>query len=284
MKHSATSYVRPADLDQAWELLRQGRELARPSWIGPYPDQMSPAPEQVLVDPRDLNISYIDSSDPARIRIGSATPLRDVADSQALATVFDGIVPTAFRMTANHGLRNLASLGGALESPQGAPEIWVSLLACRAEIVWFSGSKEKTGLQEYLRQRAQVGPHLLLEAALDGQLGRSGTAAICRVGRTPMDRAIVAAAAALMIEQGAIQEAAVAVAGDGLEPTRLPDLEATLVGTSSSGLSKDQVELTIQESISPQSSFRASSEYQAHLASLLAWRALQEALSGEGSR
>lgn len=279
MNEPAASLSRPEDLDQAWGMLRSTERIARPAWTGPRPLHPDDDPAELLVDLGQLRLTFVDDSDPDQVRIGSATTLSELQRAPAAAALFSGILRRAVRKTAHHGLRNLATVGGALERPGEAPEISAALLACGAEALIYQGERERLDLSQYF-DRVQAGaPSLLLELRLDAGLGRSAAAASAWIGRSPMDRAIVAAAASLQVDGGSIQAAALSLAGDGIAPQRLAALEGELAGAQAGALERSAIEQAVRQAVRPEDSFRASGEYQRHLAAVLIWRALRAAIT-----
>jgi CO/xanthine dehydrogenase FAD-binding subunit len=249
--------------------------------VTPRPPVSEPWHDMVLIELKALALDYISESEPDTLHIGTATTLQTLSQSEALSGACGGIVALAAAKTAHHGLRNLATLGGALSDPTGAPELLAAMLACDAKVVVYDGARNTVELPELLNRPASEGPYLPLELTIEGGRGGKTTGDIEWIGRSPMDRAIVTAAACLRISGGAIESASIAIAGDGFPPSRISALGESLLELKHDQIDREIVAPAVQEAVEPRASYRASGEYQMELAIILTTRAVQGALAAE---
>ncbi len=232
-------YHRPTDLASALELLR--RPNTAPLLLGPrVPDHLYEEVEAV-VDLSRLDLDYIREDEDGTLHIGALTPLSVLADSDLIRSRANGLLAEAARVVAASGLRDVATVGGALLSQAGPPEVLLALDALQALIV-------------------NDGPPprpIFVEVKLPPLLARMG-GALERIARAPRDEAIVAVAA---VVNGLTQR------------TRLCVGPFPIYGVSANAEDVLQALAGWQ----PGSDFRASAEYRQAMAGVLARRALETA-------
>jgi CO/xanthine dehydrogenase FAD-binding subunit len=103
------------------------------------------------------------------------------------------------------------------------------------------------------------------------------------VGRTPADDPIVAAVAAVRVNDDIVKEARVALSGAWSETAKLAEAPAALVGDP---LDKDrirEVAAAVEREITPQGDYLGSEEYRRAMAGVLTRRALEACLRQEAS-
>ncbi len=246
-------YQRPKDLPAAQAALR--RPGAAPLMFGPrLPDEPFAGLETV-VDVSRLELNYIRVSEPA-IRIGAATPLQALTESPEIQAEACGLLAEAIRLAAPLTLRNLATIGGALQAKDGPPEVKLVLLVLDAAC-----APDDPLAEIVLTRSPQPG------------LG----AALARVARSPRDEAIVAAAAKLYVENGLCRNVRLAVAGTFAQPMRLTTAEALLEGQP---WGEDKLSAVVERVLAeaqPVGDYRGSAEYRKEMAGVLTRRALTQA-------
>ncbi|MEK7326282.1 MAG: FAD binding domain-containing protein [Chloroflexota bacterium] len=251
MPNRLRDYHRPEDIATAVELLARTDVRAAPLVIGPRPPSDPFKGVEAVVDLSHLNLDYIKEENGV-VRIGAMTPLQDLVDSPLIKSLADGILAEAALLSAHLGLRNLATLQGALR-PDSPPEVQMALLA--------------------LESMPVMNGDVLVEVRLGRQPGARG--ALERLARAPRDVAIVAACAVVEVEGGVCRRARVAVASP--EPRRLESVEKLLAGQT---LTPDRLQLAAEAAMAEakvESDYRASAEYRRKMAGVLTRRALAKA-------
>jgi putative selenate reductase molybdopterin-binding subunit len=185
---------------------------------------------------------------------------------RSLQSVFaDPACPQVLRQTLTGPLswqvRNETSVRQALTSPRVAPQWVAALLALGATVGTDDG--------ELPLAEADVAQARTLRVALDGL--HWGEA---RVARTPSDEPIVAAIAAVRVEDGVVQEARAALTGVWPEAVRLAEAPAQLVGGPLDAERIQAVADGVAQEVDPQGDFRGSEEYRRAMAGALTRQAL----------
>jgi CO/xanthine dehydrogenase FAD-binding subunit len=184
----------------------------------------------------------------------------------------DAACPQALRQALTGALswqvRNETSVSKVLASPRVAPQWVAALLALGATVVIEDG--------EVPLAEADIAKARTLLVNLDGvQWGEA------RVARTPADEPIVAAVAAVRLENGVVQEARVALTGTWPEAVRLAEAAAQLVGSPLDAGCIQAVAGAVQQEVDPQGDFVGSAEYRRAMAGVLTRRALEACLLQE---
>jgi carbon-monoxide dehydrogenase medium subunit len=106
-------------------------------------------------------------------------------------------------------------------------------------------------------------------------------AALAEFARRKGDFAIVAAAVALDVTDGACRSARVALGGVDVVPVRAPAAERVLAGTAPTSEAFREAGEAAAKEIDPPGDIHGSSEYRRRLAAVMIERALAQALAGE---
>ncbi len=246
------------------ELLQRTETPTAALVVGPRPPDLPFAQFEAAVDLQAIGMNSI-AVEGATIRIGALATLQSVVDSAPLAAVADGIVAHAAALAAHFGLRNLATVGGAIDgatdTPPGPPEVLLALLALGASVTVLGG--EDGAIADYHPSRQTILQEVVLA---DVAQWRS---ALARVARSPLDQAIVTAVAAVSPAL-----ARVAVAGASATP---------IVVEAIPGIHADQTVADLVAAVAtrtaPQGDYRGSAEYRRAMAEVLARRALTQAFA-----
>jgi CO/xanthine dehydrogenase FAD-binding subunit len=248
------NYQRPIDTSAALEALRQQGAVSLA--FGPRVPDEPFAGIETAVDLSALNLNYIREEGSA-LHLGAGTPLQDLAASPLLQAHAGGVLAEAAQLAAGLGLRNLATLGGALAFIAGPQELRLALLALNATVILRGDKTTEIPVADF---RA-AGQRVMREAKF---YRARGSGALARVARTPRDEAIVAAVAVITQEN-----VSVAVSGASASPLlksaplttyQLQPFVDALVATSN-----------------PIGDYRGSTEYRSAMAGVLARRALEQA-------
>lgn len=185
--------------------------------------------------------------------------------SAALQAVLDSpACPPLLRRTLSGVLswqtRNETPVSRVLASPRIAPQWVAALLAL--------GAAEEMPL-------AEVGSDGVRALHVRAERLRWGEA---RVARTPADEPIVAAVAAVRIENGIVQEARVALTGVWPETVRLAEAPAQLVGGALDRESIQAVAQAVEQEVAPVGDYLGSEPYRRAVAGVLTRRVLAQCL------
>ena len=175
-------YQRPKTLEQALEGLRAGQPLA--GGTGTVPHRLR---VRAVVDVQDLGMDRLEAEGD-RLVIGASARLQALVDSEAA-------VPQALRQACRHeaalNLRNMATLAGTVVGGDGRSPVLAVMLALGAEARLEPGGERWT--VEHILERRGAGMRGRLITAF--ALPAVRWSAYAQVGRAPMDRPLVCAAA-----------------------------------------------------------------------------------------
>ncbi len=263
MPDQIREFHRAPTVERAVELLQRSDRTTAPLVAGPrLPDAGFPAADAV-VDLRGLALDGIAPAGDA-VRLGALTPLQVVVESSRLAALAGGILPKTAYLAAHFGLRNLATIGGAIDGAlsdsAAPPEVLLALLALNASVEVHAPTVTQMPLAAW-----RPGAGLLATVIVPA---RGGQGALARVARSPLDRAIVAAVA--VVVEGV---ARVAVSGAAPGP-----ITAQAALGSDPEAAANELASQISAAAAPQGDYRGSAAYRLAMAVTLTRRALMEAL------
>jgi carbon-monoxide dehydrogenase medium subunit len=188
------------------------------------------------------------------------------------------IFTDAERVIADPVVRNRGTIGGALCQADPSEDLSAVCAAVKAEMVIRSSSGERVvGMREFHQgpYETAVGPaEMLVEIRVPLQ-ANSGSA-YAKVDRRVGDWAVVAAGAALTLEDGTIAEAGIALAAVGGEITSSA-AEDALRGERPSGETFARAAALAAAACEPVTDQRGSAEYKRHVAGVLVERVLTRA-------
>jgi CO/xanthine dehydrogenase FAD-binding subunit len=272
MPNRLREYQRPADLAAALNLLRRTDVLSAPVLVGLRPPVDPYGEAEIAVDLSALKLNYIDDAHDA-IHIGGLTPLQDIADSPLLRGLADGILAQAIYLAARLNLRHIATLGGALALPEGPVEIRLVLGALGAQVVVQGLERLELPVRDW---EGSLHGQIVSEVKIPrASVRRNG--GLARVARAPLDAAIIAAAAVVESEAGAIRQAHIQVGPS-------PRCDETVATRSEEGLTPSGLIQSALEHLDRDrnllSDYRGSAGYRREMAGVLVKRALTQALKG----
>lgn len=251
-------YHRLPDPISVANLLRRAETQTAPINCGPRIPRDRYAEAEAVVDLSALHLDSIVTQDDW-VRIGGQATLQTLIDAPPLQSLASGILPQAAQLAAHFGLRHLATMGGALLTLDGPPEIGLVLLALEANVVTQSAARYVTPLIGYQAHQDDLVVEVTLKHSPANCQG-----ALVRVARTPRDQAIVAAVAVVGPDF-----ARVAVAGASLHP-----IVKSVTGSS---LSMSHLVESVVAEARPIGDYRGSAEYRRAMAGVLSKRALDAA-------
>jgi len=239
-------YHRPASVGEALELLARPGVQTTIIGGGTRIVAQLDAPVDEVVDLQAAGLDEVEYSAEG-LRLGAMVRLQAIVeDDQAPA-----LLREAARREGPNTFRHAATIGGTVAQPDPSSELLAALLVFEAEveIERVSDGAKRMLLSDFL---ADVPAHLAGGIITAVRLATTGRTAGDRVGRTPADQPIVAAAAR-RTEQGKLY---LALAGVGPAPVLVePGQVARL---------------------NPAGDFRGSGEYRRQMAVLLAKRVMNE--------
>jgi len=253
-------YHRPTELKTAAELLRTG---ARPLLLGPRPPLEIEA--EAVVDLIQLGLSYI-REEADGLHIGALTPLQEIATSPLAQARANGILSQAAELSAHLGLRHIATLGGALLSNDGPPEVRLVLYTLNAHIAFLDTADAEISLAAWQENPAGQAPNRI--RLPNSSLRISG--ALERIARTPKDQAILAAAVAISSNGPHIPRVCVAI---GPNPNIYLDITRGEEPVMNAAQLTNALAELIHAKSNASSDYLASADYRREMAVVLAERA-----------
>jgi CO/xanthine dehydrogenase FAD-binding subunit len=215
---------------------------------------------------RNLTLGRHQPSRQTTLQIGGNTRLQTLVANGAVRSCrrwHD--LPRPPRLPRRFTLRNLATVAGAIDgataTPPGPPEVLLALLVLGARVRVIGGADG--ALAAYRPSR-----HTVLDEITIADAGQ-WRGALARVARSPLDQAIVTAAAAVSPTL-----ARVAVAGAAAGPITA---EVKLDGDRQQAAAL--LVSAVLAHVEPQGDYRGSAEYRRAMAEVLARRALNQAFA-----
>lgn len=275
-------YERARSVDHAISLLERLGEEARVIAGGhsllPMMKLRLANPEY-LVDINDLHdeLGYIRRTDD-EVRIGAMTRHRELLESELLAEVFP-IFRDAESVIADPPVRNRGTLGGSLCQADPSEDLSSVCTTLGASCVIRGAAGERVvSMEDFHRgpyETAVAHHELLTEVRIPVMAG--GGSAYAKVDRRAGDWAVVAAGAALWLEEGLITAARVGLAAVGPNTTGIPEISAALRGRPPGEQAFEIAGEIAARSCRPVTDGRGTAAYKRHLAAELTRRTLRRA-------
>ena len=274
---AAFDYHAPTSLEEAIALLGSAgdvRVLAGGQSLIPLLKLRLAAPE-VIVDLGRIESLRGIREDGDTIVIGAMTSHDDVARSPVLAT-HALLLSKAAQTVADPQVRHRGTFGGALCHADPAGDLLAPALALDASFVIAGPSGTRTVaavdfFQDMFTTAIGQG-EILTEVRVPKHTGWG--AQYEKFSRVAQQWSIVAVAATVRIEGGAIVQARVALTNMGPVPIRATAAEQALVGLTADASAIAVVVADIAEGTRPPSDLNGDADYRRHLASVLARRAV----------
>ncbi|MEZ5077655.1 MAG: xanthine dehydrogenase family protein subunit M [Solirubrobacterales bacterium] len=274
-------YERATSVDHALELLQrlgpEARLLAGGHSLLPMMKLRLAAPDHLIdIDALAGELGYVTEAD-GEARIGAMTRHRELLESDLLAARLP-IFCDAERVIADPIVRNRGTLGGALCQADPAEDLSAACAAVGATAVARGpGGERVLSMEEFHRgpyETALDPAEILIEIRVP--LRESAGSAYEKVERRVGDWAVAAAAAAVALDGGTIDDAGIALTavGAGVRSTRA---EQAALGAAPSEELFEQAGRIAAEDCSPSADQRGSVDYKRHLAGELTRRALRRA-------
>lgn len=183
-------------------------------------------------------------------------------------------------------IRNRGTIGGSAAHADPAAEIPAVALAVDAEFVAVSarrGSRRIPAAEFYqgFFTTALEPDELLIEVRFPSA-GPDTVVAFQEAARRHGDFAMVAAAAAVRVQAGRIEDVALALAGVSDTPVRCPEAEQAIRGAAPGPEVIEEAAALAAAPLTPPSDLHGTSVYRKHLAGVLVRRALASSLEAQG--
>jgi len=277
---AAFDYHAPTSVEEAIQLLSSFgsngdvKVLAGGQSLIPVLRLRLAAPE-VIVDLGKIESLRGIREDGDALVIGAMTSHADVARSPVVAA-HALLLSKAVRQVADPAVRHLGTFGGALPHADPAGDLLAPALALDASFVIVGPSGSRTVpaadfFQDLFTTAIGEG-EILTEVRLPKHSGWG--AHYEKFSRVAQQWAIVAVAATVLIENGTIAQARVAMTNMGSVPIRASATEDALVGLTVDPTAIASAVADIAQGTKPRSDLNADGDYRRHLAPVLARRSV----------
>jgi aerobic carbon-monoxide dehydrogenase medium subunit len=274
-------YERATSVEHALELLAQlgpsARLLAGGHSLLPMMKLRLASPQYLIdIDPLAGELGYI-REHAGEIRIGAMTRHRALLESELLRERLT-IFTDAEKVIADPIVRNRGTIGGALCQADPSEDLSAVCAAVRAQLLIRGPDGERVvDMDEFSRgpYRTAVGEdEMLIEIRV--QLHDRSGSAYEKVHRRVGDWAVAAAGVSVVLADGVIERAGIALAAVGTELVAT-DAERTLVGHPPTAEAFEHAASAAAEASKPTTDQRGSAEYKRHVSGVLTRRALTRA-------
>jgi len=283
MKPAPFKYIAASSLDHALALKAEhgddARFLAGGQSLIPAMNFRLARPA-VLIDINGLSgLAGVAVSD-GRIRIGALTRYRTLERDEAFLNacpLFDDALPHI----AHPQIRNRGTIGGNLSHADPASELPAVAVAmgARLQLKSSAGGRELAAPDFFvgLLSTAIQPDEMLVEIEFPPPPVRSGSC-FMEIARRRGDFAIAGVAAVVTVDEDRrCSDVRLALCGVGETPVDASDAAGCLVGEVGGDKLFDEAAAGVQEAIAPSGNVHASSDYQRHVAGVIARRALAAA-------
>ena len=279
----SATYAAAADLAEALAALAAGsRPIAGGTDLVVGARQGKAALPEALVAIHGLADLHGIAEATGGLRIGALATHAELVAHPAVRARFTALAD-ASAIVGSHATRHVGTIGGNVMNASPAMETGGPLLCFGAEAVLASAVGERRlGLDRLLTGpgRTDARPdELLVRLELPAPAARSGSCYARLEYRRQMEIAVVGATCSVALEDGRVAAARIAITA--LAPTilRVPEAEAALAGSDGGADAVRAAGAAAAAAASPISDVRASAEYRAAMADVIARRAVATAIA-----
>jgi carbon-monoxide dehydrogenase medium subunit len=287
LKPASFAYHRAASVDEAVAMLgREGEDakvIAGGQSLVPLMAFRLARPSALIDIARITELRYV-RRDGDVLRIGALATHRDVETNREPG-VLDGygLLPRAARFIGHYPIRTRGTFGGSIAHADPTSEWCMLALLLDAEIdVAGPGGSRTIAARDFfggLFTTALEPDEVVTEVRFPAP---SPNASIQEFARRQGDFAVVAASAALELDDGRVRSARIALSGVGDAPVRATQAETLLAGADVGRDAFVEAGRVAAEPLTPPSDIHGSSRYRKELAAALVRRALVEAADLDG--
>ncbi len=272
------AYSRPDTLQAALDVLAEA-----PVTVAAGCTDLFPATQARALTGPVLDITGIDElrgivREENGFRIGATTSWSDVIRAD-LPPAFD-MLKEAAREVGSIQIQNAGTVAGNICNASPAADGVPCLLALGAEVELASvRGRRRMALGEFITgpRRTALEKGEMVAALHVPEGAAAGRSRFLKLGaRRHLVISIAMVAVRLVVERGRVQQAVLAVGACSGVATRLPDLEAALVGRRASGLSIQAADAMVAAALSPIDDIRADAAYRVQAATELLRRAMND--------
>ncbi|TPI70960.1 xanthine dehydrogenase family protein subunit M [Mesorhizobium sp. B2-8-9] len=278
-------YAKPTTVDDALALLGEDRWRILAGGTDFYPAQgAKPFCDNILDINALAELCGVAETD-GHWRIGARTTWTDIV-RQPLPAAFD-VLKSAAREVGSVQIQNVASVAGNLCNASPAADGVPALLALDADVELRSAKTIRhLALGDFIlgNRRTALRPGEMVTAIRVPKRSAAGSSAFVKLGaRRYLVISIAMAAARLVVENGVVADAAIAVGACSAVARRLAGVEAALRGRPIDEALADAVLSAPIDELSPIADVRGSAEYRQDAAREIVARAVRAAVDhGEG--
>lgn len=275
-------FLRPHHLDDALGALASGGWTVLAGGTDHYPARVVEQRDEDVLDITGIAAlrGIADAGD--HWRIGALTTWSELADAD-LPAAFDGLRAAA-REVGGVQIQNRGTIGGNLCNASPAADGVPPLMSLDASVELMSAAgSRRLPLDRFIRanRRTDRRPEELLAAIRVPKPRHAARSAFLKLGaRRYLVISIAMVAGVIEIDRGTVAAARIAVGACSAVASRLPALEAALVGRAVDGGLADLVEPDHLDTLAPIDDVRANKAYRRDAALVLVRRCLS-ALAGE---
>ncbi|MBM3614537.1 MAG: xanthine dehydrogenase family protein subunit M [Alphaproteobacteria bacterium] len=270
-----TAYARPADLETALALLSDGARRVLAGGTDLYPGAGA------QLDGPVLDITALPALKGVTLkqglRIGAATTWAEIAAAD-LPPALQGLQQAARQIGARQ-VQNVGSIGGNLCNASPAADGVPPLLTLDAEVELCTRDGGRTlPLDKFILgpRKTALAPGEILVAVHVPATALAGRGAFLKLGaRAYLVISIAMASARVVVSQGIVTDAAIAVGAASPVARRLTQLERALIGAPVGTLADQVTAETISTALDPIDDVRATAGYRAEAAAELVQRLLR---------
>ncbi|MDX8444609.1 FAD binding domain-containing protein [Mesorhizobium captivum] len=279
-------YAKPTTVDEALALLGEDRWRILAGGTDFYPAQGAKPFRDNILDINGLAELRGIAETGDHWRIGARTTWTDVV-RHPLPVAFDALKAAA-REVGSVQIQNVASVAGNLCNASPAADGVPALMVLDADVELRSAKATRhLPLGEFIlgNRRTALQPGEMVTAIRVPKRSAVGASAFVKLGaRRYLVISIAMVAARLMIEDGAVADAAIAVGACSAVARRLAGVEAVLRGCPIDEALADAALSAPIDELSPIGDVRGSAEYREHAAREIVARAVRAALGQDSGK
>jgi len=241
----------------------------------------APLPEDIVAIDRVDGLRALEVSD-AGLRLGTLVTHGDIVANADIRTRFTSLAD-ASAIVGSHATRAQGTIGGNVMNASPAMDTGGPLLCFDATVTLRSAAGERTiGLDALWTgpgKTSAAHDELLVAVDLPAPAPGTGSCYVRLEYRRQMEIAVVGATALVVLADGDVTDARIAITA--LTPTirRVPEAESALVGTAGDADAVGAAARAAAAAATPISDVRGSAEYRRAMAEVMATRAVTAALT-----